>query len=72
MEVKYPVAASVIIKIRNCLELFTIAFAIVLPLAATAFALPNKDFSMWKIMICGALGTLIWWYLCWFAFWFIV
>jgi hypothetical protein len=71
MEVKHPVATSVVI-IKNCLELFTILFAIVLPLAATVFAISNTDFSMWKMMTCGALGTLIWWYLCWFAFWFIV
>jgi hypothetical protein len=72
VEAKYPVATAVRTKIRNGFELFTIAFAIVLPLAVTAFAISNTDTSMWKIMICGALGTLIWWYLCWFAFWFVV
>lgn len=72
MEVKYPGAASVITKIRNGFELLIIAFAILLPLAAIVFAISNTDISIWKIMTGGVVGTLIWWNLCWFAFWIIV
>lgn len=58
--------------IRNGFELFAIAFAILLPLAATAFAALKTDMPIWEIVIFGIAGTLIWWFLCWFAFWVIV
>ncbi len=72
MEVKNPVIVSVRTTVRNGFELFTIAFVILLPLALTAFAAFDTNISMWEIFTCGAVGTLIWWYLCWLAFWFIV
>jgi hypothetical protein len=72
MEVKYPVTASVRTTVRNGFELFTITFAIVLPLVLTAFASLNTEISTWEIVTCGVAGTLIWWCLCWFVFWFIV
>jgi len=72
MEVKNPVTASVRISVRTGFELFTIAFAIILPLALTAFATMDTNLSMWVIFTCGVIGTLIWWRLCWFAFWLII
>jgi hypothetical protein len=71
MEVKYP-TASVRTTVRNGFELFTIVFVILLPLAVIAFTKLNSDIPTWEIITCGAAGTLIWWYLCWFAFWLIV
>ena len=50
MEVKYPVTESVRTTVRNSLELFTIAFAIVLPLAVTIFATLNTDLPTWEIV----------------------
>jgi hypothetical protein len=32
----------------------------------------DTKLSMWEIFTCGVVGTLIWWRLCWCAFWFIV
>jgi hypothetical protein len=72
MEVKNPVTAAVRISVRTGIELFTIAFAIILPLAVTAFATMNTNIPLWEIFTCGAVGTLIWWPLCWFAFWFMI
>lgn len=72
MEVKNPVTASVRTKVRNSLELLAIAFAMLLPLAVTAFATMDTNLSFWEIFICGVVGTLIWWSLCWFAFWIII
>jgi hypothetical protein len=72
MEVKNPVAISVRTTVRTCLELLIIAFVILLPLATTAFATMDTNLSMWEIFICGVVGTLIWWRLCWFAFWFLI
>ena len=72
MEVKNPVIASVRTTVRTGIELFTIAFAIILPIAVTVFATMNISIPMWEIFTCGAVGTLIWWRLCWFAFWFII
>jgi hypothetical protein len=69
MEVKHPVVVSVKKTVRNGFELFIIAFAILLPLAITAFAALKTDISTWVIVTCGVTGTLIWWFLCWFAFW---
>jgi hypothetical protein len=53
MEVKRSVAASVMTTVRNGLELFSIAFVIVLPLAVIAFAAMKTDISVWKIVTCG-------------------
>jgi hypothetical protein len=72
MEVKYPVTSSVRTTVRNGFELFAIVFAIVLPLAVTAFTILKTDISIWEIVTCGAAGTLIWWCLCWFAFWLLI
>ena len=72
MEVKYPVAASVRTTVRNGFELITIVLAIVLPLAVIAFTTLETDIAKWEIATCGLIGTLIWWYLCWFAFWLII
>ena len=72
MEVKNPVTVSVRTTVRTGFELFTIAFAILLPLAVTAFATMDTKLSVWEIFTCGVVGTLIWWRLCWCAFWFIV
>jgi len=72
MEVKNSVIVSVRTTVRNGLELFTIAFAILLPLVVTAFSLLDTNIPMWEIFTCGVVGTLIWWYLCWLAFWFII
>ena len=72
MEVKNSVIVSVRTTVRNGFELFTIAFAILLPLAITAFLSLDTNISIWETFICGAVDTLIWWYLCWLAFWFII
>jgi hypothetical protein len=72
MEAKNPVTVSVRTTVRTGFELFTIAFAILLPLALTAFATMDTNLSIWVIFICGVVGTLIWWRLCWYAFWFII
>ena len=72
MEVKHSVVVSVKKTIKNGFELFAIAFAILLPLAVTAFAALKTDIPTWEIFIFGVSGTLIWWFLCWFAFWVIV
>ncbi len=72
MEVKNPVTASVRTTVRTGFELFAIAFAILLPLAVTAFATMDTNLSMWETFTCGVVGTLIWWRLCWFAFWIII
>ena len=71
MEVKNPVTASVRTTVRTSFELFTIAFAIILPLAVIAFATMDINLPIWAIFTCGVVGTLIWWRLCWFAFWII-
>ena len=71
MEVKNPVTASVRTTVRTSFELFTIAFAIILPLAVIAFATMDIDLPMWEIFTCGVVSTLIWWRLCWFAVWII-
>jgi hypothetical protein len=72
MEVKYPVTASVRTVVRNGFELLTIVLAIVLPLAVIAFTALETDISKWEIASFGLIGTLTWWYLCWFAFWLII
>ena len=72
MEVKNPVTASVRISVRTGFELFTIAFAIILPLALTAFATMDTNISFWETFIGGLVCTLVWWSLCWFAFWIII
>ena len=72
MEVKNPVTSSVRITVRTGFELLAIAFAILLPLAITAFATITINLSTWAIITYGVVGTLIWWRLCWFAFWFII
>ena len=72
MEVKYPVKASVRTAVRNGFELFTIVFAIVLPLVVIALTTLKTNISIWEIATCGLIGTLIWWYFCWFAFWLLV
>ena len=72
MEVKYPVTASVRTAVRNGFELIIIALAITLPLVVIAFTSLETNISKWEIVACGSIGTLIWWYLCWFAFWLIV
>jgi hypothetical protein len=72
LEFKYPVTSSVRTTVRNGFELITIVFVILLPLAVTAFTKLNTDISTWEIITFGAAGTLIWWCLCWFAFWLIV
>jgi hypothetical protein len=72
MEVKNPVTASVRTTIRTGIELFTIALAIILPLSITAYATMNTNIPLWEIFTFGAVGTVIWWHLCWFAFWFMI
>ena len=72
MEVKNPVTTSVRTTVRNGFELLAIAFAILLPLALTAFAMMDTYISFWGTFICGVLGTLVWWSFCWFAFWIII
>ena len=72
MEVKNPVRVSVRTAVRTGLELIAIAFAILLPLAFTAFAMMETNLSFWKIFICGLVGTLIWWRLSWYVFWYII
>ena len=72
MEVKNPVTASVRTTVRTGFELFTITIAILLPLAVIAFATMEINLPIWVIYTCGVVGTLIWWRLCWFAFWFII
>ena len=72
MEVKNPVTVSVITAVRTGFELIAIAFAILLPLAVTAFATVDTNLSVWEIVTCGLVGTLIWWRICWFAFWIII
>jgi hypothetical protein len=72
MEVKNPVTISVRTTVRTGFELFTIAFAILLPLAVTAFASVNTNLSISMIFTCGVVGTMIWWCICWFTFWLII
>ena len=72
MEVKNPVTVSVRTTVRNGFELLAIAFAILLPLALTAFATMDTYKSLWETFIYGVVGTLVWWSLCWFAFWIII
>jgi hypothetical protein len=72
MEVKNLKAISVRKTVRTCFELFAIAFAILLPLAFTAFAMMETNLSFWVIFICGLVGTLIWWRLSWYIFWYII
>jgi hypothetical protein len=72
MEVKNPVTASVRTTVRNGFELLAIVFAILLPLAVTAFTAMDTNLFFWEIFICGVAGTLIWWSFCWFAFWIII
>jgi hypothetical protein len=72
MEVKNPVTTSVRTSVRTGSELLAIAFAILLPLAITAFATININLPTWEIFTCGAVGTLIWWHLCLFAFWIMI
>jgi hypothetical protein len=72
MEVKNPVTVSVRTTVRTGLEIFSIVFAILLPLALIAFITMDINLPTWEIFICGVVGTLIWWRLCWFAFWFII
>jgi hypothetical protein len=71
MEVKNS-TVSVRTAVRTGFELITIAFAIILPLAVTAFATVDTNISVWEIVTCGLVGTLIWWCICWFAFWIII
>ena len=72
MEVKNTVTTSVRTSVRTGFELLAIAFAILLPLAITAFATMDINLPIWAIFTGGVVGTLIWWRLCWFAFWFII
>lgn len=72
MEFKYPVKTSVRTAVRNGFELFAIVVAIILPLAVVAFTTLRTNISIWEIATCGVIGTLIWWCLCWFAFWLII
>ena len=72
MEVKNTVTASVRSTVRNGFELLVISFAILLPLALTAFATLDTSVSRLETFTCGAVGTLIWWYLCWCIFWLII
>ncbi|MDQ1253846.1 MAG: hypothetical protein QG646_3038 [Euryarchaeota archaeon] len=72
MEVKNPVTASVRTTVRTGFELLTIAFAILLPLALTAFALMDAYLPKCEIFICGLVGTLIWWRISWFVFWYVI
>jgi hypothetical protein len=72
VEVKYPVKTSVRTAVRNGFEFFAIVVAIVLPLAVVAFTTLETNISTWEIATCGITGTLIWWYLCWLAFWLII
>lgn len=72
MEVKNPVTASVRTTVRTGIELFTIAFAIILPLSITAYATMNTNIPLLEIFTFGAVGTMIWWHLCWFTFWFMI
>jgi hypothetical protein len=71
MEVKNPLIVSVRTTVRTGFELFIIAFVLLLPLAVTAFATMYTNLSIWEIFTCG-IGTLIWWHICWFAFWIII
>lgn len=72
MEVKNLVKISVRTTVRTGFELSIIALAILLPLTITAFATMDTNIPMWETFTCGVAGTLIWWRLCWFIFWFIV
>jgi hypothetical protein len=71
MEVRNPVTAAVRTTVRTSFELFTFAFAIILPLAVIAFATMDINLPIWAIFTCGVVGPLSWWRLCWFAFWII-
>lgn len=70
MEVKHTVTKSLRTTVRNGLELLAITLVFLLPLAVTAFALIDTELSFWETVIFGVVGTLVWWGLCWFAFWF--
>ena len=67
MEVKHPVST-----LKKWLELLVIAAVVVMPLALIAFIGMKTTTATWELITLGSMGTLVWWYVCYVAFWFLV